>query len=69
MALDADTRTAQPADRMGRQQVEVLAGKAIGVSGNGESGDPACAGVRCGAGEDGIDVCLRCVRYPDLLAV
>ena len=54
---------------MGRQQVEVLAGQAIGITGNGESGDPARAGIRCGAGEHRIDVCLRRVRYPDLLAV
>ena len=67
-ALDPDAVELETSDRVRREQLEVFAGQARAVAGNGERGHAAGARILGGPGEDRVDVGLRRVGDPDLLA-
>ena len=57
----------EPADGVGGEHLDRLAGEAGGVAGHDEGGDAPGAGVGGGAGEDGVEVGVGGVGDPGLL--
>src|SRR5919108_160281 len=65
---DRDPVEPEPADRVGRQKLEWVAGQAVGVAGHGERRHALRTGLRGGPGEHRVHVGVRRVRDPGLLA-